>query len=306
MKTIVASILICAGMLLSACGGTVASGAASASSHAREAGEPRNNRNSPGSVARLLRSIAERAESHDPAQGASHGPLTFRDTEYYTSIIAVKPSLAYVYFTTVRRDVTVTRSSAARIKVTTVQPPRFASSADRVHWQAAGSPPLPVAGPEGHVIALGPGEFTFMPQGASLTYADVRSFPGSPRAVRGDVMAHLRAYAGSHPPAELVLRQFGFLLAAAPLAKGARAATWRALASIGGLHMCRPGTDLLGREGQGICAETGQDSTKILVNSETATVLEVEERILKPSRLYPGLTAGTLIESDAFTMGSAS
>ena len=151
------------------------------------------------------------------------------------------------------------------------------------------------------MIVFGPGQFTFLPQGTNLTFVDARALPSAPPVFRAQVLSHLRAYAGTHPSPALLLKQLGFLLATAPLTPGAKAAAWTVLSSLGGLHRCGTGTDLTGRRGQSICANSRQYGTELLIDPQTASVLSVEERLAKPSPAYPGLPTQTLIQSDTFT-----
>jgi hypothetical protein len=287
VKAIAACVLACATLLVSACGHMAAT--------------PRETHASPGSAAALVKSMASTAASQGGPRAEAGSPVRFTDTEYYTSVVHAGSPLGYVYFSTMIRDVEVAPSSAARVRVTTAGPPRFASPADRARWQAAGKPPISGPGPATGMIVFPPGQYTFMPQGANLTFAQARSLPASASPLGEQVMSRLRAYAGPRPPVELVVKDFAFLLATAPLTSGSRAAAWTAMASLQGLHRCGTGTDLAGRHGQGICATSSQYRIRVLVSAATASVLSVQERITRPSRLYPGLPAHTLIQSDTFT-----
>jgi hypothetical protein len=131
-----------------------------------------------------------------------------------------------------------------------------------------------------------------------LTYQQAASLPAFPDGIAAAIRDHLKA--GANPPATLVLRQLGYLLAVAPLTDATRTAAWNMLAGLPGLHLCGNGNDLSGRRGQGICVDTKADETEILVDPAVGSVLAVEERIREQSVMYPAVAAGSLIGSDTF------
>jgi hypothetical protein len=97
-----------------------------------------------------------------------------------------------------------------------------------------------------------------------------------------------------------MLRQYGFLLATAPLSDRARAALVRAMARLPGVHLCRGGRDLLDRPGVGVCLDDEYDSIRVLFDARTGVVLSVDQRVSQPSVIFPGLHAGALVQADTF------
>ena len=251
-----------------------------------------------GIVAVLATGCASRAP-HTP-----RGTVRFRDIEYYALVSDAGSAAAFTAFATDTRDVRVQPSSAARVDTVRATTPRLVTAAERDRWRAAGQPALPKGAAAGRVLSMPAGTFTFMPQGRVLTYQQATSFPEAPSAVLAEIVAHLKPYAGVDPPAPLVARQLGFVLATAPLGHAARTAMWTALLSIRGLHPCGTGTDLAGRAGQWVCVSSRQDEARVLVDVAQHGVLAVADRLLAPSQLYPGVADGSLIGEDTFMLES--
>lgn len=249
---------------------------------------------------RSAQAFAESMAGRVARQGASGrpvAPMRFRTFEYSSVIANVGTPDSFTAFVLVSRTITIQPSSAASIDTFADGPRTFTTPMDRARWKAAGSPPLTAAPRGGRVLSLPTGQFSFIPQGSTLTYQQARTLPGTPQGVFGQIMSHLRAYAGPHPPTTLVLRQLGYLIAAAPLNTAARAAAWRVVAMLPGLRLCGNGSDLAGRRGRGLCADFSGEETKILVDPRTGSVLAVEEWLLRPSRMYPMVPSGRMISS---------
>jgi hypothetical protein len=236
--------------------------------------------------------------------GLAGASVRFRDIEYYAMVSDPGTAHAFTVFATATREVTVQPSSAARVDTTGVSGPRFTAPPERARWRAAGNPPLPPVPARGNVLSMPRGTFSFIPQGTTLTYQEARSLPASPGAVSAVIRAHLRAYAGLDPPATLVVKQLGFLLATAPLSRATRSAAWTALASVPGLRRCGSGKDLAGRPGHWLCVSAGGEEAKVLIGGRAGSVLAVADRLLQPSAFYPGVPDGSIIEADTFIPGS--
>jgi hypothetical protein len=114
------------------------------------------------------------------------------------------------------------------------------------------------------------------------------------------LLKHLRAFVSPHPPANMVLEQLGYLIAAAPLTTAARRAAWRSLAALPGLYLCGSGVDLAHRRGTGLCEDSSGDETEILVSTRTGSVLAIEDRLLRRDRMYPMVPTGSTISSTTF------
>jgi hypothetical protein len=229
-------------------------------------------------------------------------PVRYRTIEYSADITNAGLPGAYTAFVHIKRIITIQPSSAAAIDTFPDGPPVWTTSADRARWKAAGSPSLAPAPSGGQVLPLPAGQFSFIPQGSTLTYRQARLLPGSPEALRAQLLRHLRVFTGPHPQANLILRQLGYLIATAPLTTAARATAWRVLATVPGLHLCGGGTDLAHRHGQGLCADSSGEETEILVDTGTGSVLAVEDRLLQPDRMYPMVPDQTLISSTTFLL----
>lgn len=301
MKAVTAVVITVAGLVLAGC----ASGALG-----QAAPQPANQVHgvasaypATGSAQGLADSIAR----HVMAGGNSRMPagpwLKFRDTEYNAFVSNPGAENSFTAFATAIRQIQVRPSSAAIVSTISAGAPVFPAASERIRWRAAGRPQLPQAPVKGQVLRLSAETFSFTPQGASLTYQQMRSMPTSAGAIYREILTHLGPYGGTHPPATIVATQFGFLLASAPLAKASRAAAWMALGSIPGLRLCGSGTDLTGRHGEWMCVTAQGHETELLVSPPANALLTVIDRVTQPSPLYPGVPAGSVVESDAFNAG---
>jgi hypothetical protein len=220
---------------------------------------------------------------------------------HYTIVQNAGSEDSFTLFATSITYAVVSPDSSAVVEARDLGPARFASSSDAHRWKVSGRPPLPDRHTTTGYQSFSAGEFSFTPQGTPLTYGQAQTMPAQPQDVMATIRRHLLPYSGPRVPAELILKQLGFLLAAAPLSRQARKATWLALASLPGARLCGTSTDLLGRRGEGICASVPTEEIEVLVDPFTAQVLAVVQRVLQPTPLFPGIPVGTVVESDTFT-----
>jgi hypothetical protein len=247
----------------------------------------------------LVGSIAGRAGSAGGARGLPGAPVRYRETGYGPAVYDPGGPNAFAVFATSTREITVQPSSAATVRVVKAGRPKFTTRTDQAHWRAAGSPALDSGPAAGQVTAIPAGQFSFVPQVNVLTYQQASSLPATPDGVYAAVLAHSKS-AATDPPATLLLRQFAFLLAVAPLPRASRPAAWNALLKLRGLHLCGHGTDLAGRRGDGLCVDDSGYETEMLVDPGAGSVLAVLRRITRPSVMYPHVPAGSLVEVDTF------
>jgi hypothetical protein len=235
-----------------------------------------------------------------PATFGSPGVVRFEDVSSYTLVQNAGASDSFTLFATSITYNLVSPDSSAVAETRNLGPARFASQADAYRWEIAGRPPLPDRRTTTSYQVARAGEFSFLPQGTTFTYEQATKMPAQPAAVISVVRAHLRPYAGPHPPSELVLKQLGFLLATAPLSPEARKGVWMTLAALPGARLCGAATDILGRHGEGICASVPAEEIEVLVKPSTAQVLAVVQRLQQPTPLFPDMPAGTVVGSDTF------
>lgn len=251
------------------------------------------------SAEKLAESMAGRTAL--PAiSGASGAPIRYRTVEYTADVSNAGLPGSYTSFVLIVRRMTVEPSSAASIDVFPDGPATFATPEDRERWKAAGRPSLAPAPRGGQVLSLRAGQFSFIPQGTTLTYRQARSLPLTPQAFLAQLLKHLRAVVSPHPPTNMVLEQLGYLIAAAPLTMAARRAAWRAVATLPGLYLCGSGVDLAHRRGTGLCEDSSGDETEILISTRTGSVLAVEDRLLHRDHMYPMVPTGSMISSTTF------
>lgn len=278
----------------------VIAGCGSAAAHARQpAAATALNPQSAGQFADSIATNATRTGA-GRTTGTAGVPVRYRTIEYSAEIFNAGLPGSFTAFVRVSRTKTIQPSSAASIDTFADGAPGFTSAADRARWQAAGSPSLAPAPPGGQVMSVPAGQFSFIPQGSTLTYQQARALPGSSQGFSARLLSHLRAFTGPHPLPNLVFTQLAYLIAAAPMTPAARAAAWLMVATLPGLHLCGNGTDLAGRPGQGLCTASGGEETEVLVSPSTGSVLAVEDRLLQPSRMYPMVPVGSIISSATF------
>jgi hypothetical protein len=251
----------------------------------------------PSPAQHLAESLAEQATATVTPSSGPETPVRYRTVDYSAAVVNAGTPGGFTAFVTVKRTITVQPSSAATITTADDGTLTFTTPADRANWTAAGHPALT---PADGTWSTPPGQFSFTPQGSTLTYQQAITLPTQPAALTTQLLGHLRPYAGAQPPAMLILRQLGYLIATAPLTSPTRAAAWRAIALLPGLHLCGPGTDLAARHGQTLCADAGGEQTRILIDPATGAVLAVEQHLLQPSPLYPTVPGDTLTESATF------
>jgi hypothetical protein len=268
--------------------------AAFAACGSRAAAQPSD----PGSAPTFAASIADQVAAAGGRGDVPGTPVRYRTIEYSAAVGNVGIPAAFTAFVTVSRTITVQASSAASITTTDNGVLTFTTTSDRDRWIAAGRPALePVSG---QTVLVPPGQFSFIPQGSTLTYQQAAALPETADALSAQALSHLGPYAGPAPPATLVLRLLGYLIAVAPLTAATRSAAWRVVALLPGLRLCGSGTDLSGRRGFGLCVDAEGEETEVLVGTPAGSVLAVEERLLRQSTAYPTVPAGSLIASTTF------
>jgi hypothetical protein len=249
-----------------------------------------------GAPQRALSALATRLAAA-PAVPSDQA-IGYRDIEHRVIIYNPGSKYSFALFGTVVYTVHVQRSSAATISERVLGRPAFTSSASRALWRAAGSPELP-GGTGSGFLSLGRDRFGFNPQGRTLTYSDVEHMPTTAAGVMHSIRRILRPF-DSAPPATLLIKQFGYLLANAPLSPGTRAAILRATAALPGVRLCGIARDSVGRVGQQVCAYDPQVVMAVLIDPRSGAVLSVVEYLRRRSTLYPGMSPGTVITSDTF------
>lgn len=239
-----------------------------------------------------------------PPQFSNEDPVRFGDVQYGLIITNAGSPNAFSAEQTVERELTVMPDSAARIREWVLTSPRFLSKPDRLRWQASGRQPY--ASPADHAGAssrseLPAGAFSFTPQGKKVTFAGVRHLPTSPGALIRGLTQLFSTHDHQTPPAAFILRQYGFLLATAPLTRGARQAILRAVGSLPGIHMCNALFPAHRPSGDAFCVNGDPAGTEILLDPQSGVALVVCERLDDLTPLYPHMAVGTLVDSDTFS-----
>lgn len=252
----------------------------------------------PGSAVGAARAIAARWAAA-PALAFS-APIEIRSIDFTATVFNPGSPDGFTAFITTRRTTLVTSASAARIEASNGARPQFATPADHALWKAAGRPALGQAPAAGQTQIIPTGNYSFIPQGSTLTYRQATAMATEPHQLAASILDHLRPYSGAHPPASLEFKQLAYLIATAPLADAARAAAWRAVASLPGLRTCRTQSGQPGPRAITLCIDSADDETLVSVGLDTGAILTIADRLLRRSPVYPHVRAGTIIESSSF------
>jgi hypothetical protein len=239
-----------------------------------------------------------------PPRFSDGEPIRFNDVEYELLIANAGFRDAFTLDRTVIEQLTVMPDSSARMRIRVMKAPRFVSKVDRLHWEAAGGRPYASSADRVGALSrstLSVGGFSFAPQGKRVTFAGVRHLPASTRALSRELMQRLVPRGDSAPPA-LSLRQYGFLLAIAPLTRAARQGLLAAIGSLPGVHMCGGAFRTHSPHGVAFCVNGAPTSTEILLDPQTGVATVVRERLDHLTPLYPNMTVGSLVDSNTFTL----
>ena len=289
-----------AGMVASGCGSGTATGTGSRSAanpHLRGVGQRQV---TPGSAASVARRIATRWAAAGASAHPRTTPIEYRTIDYTATVFSPGAPTGFTAFITTRRTTLVTPASAATIYVDNGARPRFATPTDQALWQAVGRPSLGQAATTGRTQIIPVGQFSFLPQGSTLTYRQAAALPATSARLAAVILDHLRPYAGTHPPASLVLKQLAYLIATAPVTDRGRSAAWQAVASLPGLRTCQTRSGRAHPRAINLCIASADDQTLVSVDLDTGAILAIADRLLRPTPLYPHVRAGTIVGSSMF------
>lgn len=250
-------------------------------------------------VGRLLESIASGVR---PSRSSALAPVRFRDEQRYLLIANAGSSNAFALTETVIRAAIVMPDSAAMMRARLASPPTFVSQSDWRNWRAAGSPRLPAMARGSYRWNLPVGAFSFTPHGTPVTFEVARRLPANPSALEHELRRLLRKPRGPMPSAAMLLRQYGFLLAAAPLSGAVRKALIRAIAAVPGIHSCDSRFAGDRRRDDAFCVNGSPTSTEVLLNRTSGVALAVRERLHNLTPLYPNRPIGAVVDSDTFSL----
>lgn len=254
---------------------------------------------SPGTAIRLLESIASRLQIPGSSKVA---PVSFRDRQRFLLVANAGSVHAFALSETIVRAADVMPNSAAVMRARVLTQPTFVSQSDRRNWRAAGSPPRPKPARTTYRWKLPAGAFTFTPHGTPVTYQVARRLPARPSALKDELRRLLHEPAGVMPPAAMLLRQYGFILAAAPLSGAVRKALIRAIATLPGVYACASRFPDARRRGDAFCVNGWPTSTEVLLSPTSGVALVVRERLHNLTPLYPNRPVGAVVDSDTFSL----
>jgi hypothetical protein len=154
--------------------------------------------------------------------------------------------------------------------------------------------------PAGANIPLKAGSFSFLPFPPKLSFRQAVALEPSPDRITSLVMGDPRP-SGVRAQTFYLAMQLATLLAIAPVSAPVRHTAWKALVSLAGIHGCAGGRDTADRSGRWMCISTPPNGLMILTSTGEQKVLCVEELLMAPSLRYPGVPAGSVIESNTYS-----
>jgi hypothetical protein len=231
--------------------------------------------------------------------------IRFGVLEYQLIVMNVGSPGSFVTDQTLAQDVTVMPDSSAIRRERVLASPTFVARIDRLHWEAAGRPPY--ANPEDHKgassrLTIPAGGWSFTPHGTSVTVKRARELPKSSRALSREIRRLFGASSSAAAPAALILNQYGFLLASAPLTRATRRAALGAIAALPAVHLCDALFPGHGAHDLAVCVNGNPISSEILLDSDTGVAQVVCERLDNRTPLYPHMPVGSLVASDTFSL----
>jgi hypothetical protein len=288
------------GLLASGCGPGAATGAGPTSAANPHLPGVGLRHPTPGSASGVARTIAARWAAAGASADMRTTRIEYQTIDYTATVFSPGTPEGFTAFITTRRTTLVTPASAATIYADNGARPRFATPTDQALWQAAGRPSLGQAATTGQTQTIPVGQFSFLPQGSTLTYRQAAALPAEPTRLAAVILDHLRPYAGTHPPASLVLKQLAYLIATAPLTDQGRSAAWQAVASLPGLRTCQTRSGRARDRAINLCIASAYDQTLVSVDIDTGAILAIADRLLRPTSLYPHVRVGTIVGSSTF------
>lgn len=216
-----------------------------------------------------------------------HAPMVGND-ETPESVVA---------FEKTRYDARIAPNSSGTLTSRPIGTPYFNSATDERHWRTLQRPVSALNGKPSRLI-FAPGQWGFLPSaGPPLTYSDVMRLGSNPSRVTAVIRSHIGA-----PPAQLsaaLLRAYGFLLADAPLRSSTRKAGVFALKHLPGVANCGAAQTAAGESATLYCTVYGYEQTGVMLSRDNQ-VLQVQERLVRRTPVFPRVKPGTVFEWDLF------
>jgi hypothetical protein len=239
------------------------------------------------------------AQTTPETSGRPIGPAKYTDIGLYATVVNAGSSGGYTIFEDRSVAATVLPDSSARIVITHISPPGFENAHERLRWIEAGLPQFPSALPTDTDMSIKAGSFSFLPFPPMLSFRQAMALGPSPGRITSVVLGDPPSPLGRAQAFYLTM-QLATLLAIAPVSVPVRHAAWKALVSIPGIHGCTGGRDSADRSGRWMCISTPPDELRILTSATKQQVLCIEELLTAPSLRYPGVPAGSVIESNTY------
>jgi hypothetical protein len=221
--------------------------------------------------------------------------------EYYTDVYAPQSRYAITTFGWSLRTVIARADEAAAITRHNVSGTIFPSKAMRARWVAANMPQLATSSRETEHIRVPAAVFSFLPVGTPLTYQQVLRLPDTPQGVAQTLIAHLPPDARD---SVLVLKDYAFLLGAAPISETVRRALVKAIYALRGVQRCDGGRQSHApSEGDStaVCAISSGFGIRLTFNANGRGAVDIVMSLASASHYYPGMSAGAVVERCDFS-----
>lgn len=235
-----------------------------------------------------------------PPRFSDSRPVNVRDEQFHLIIVNAGTSDAVTLDETVVIRAEVLPDSSARVREDVVKAPTFSSRIDRLRWKAGGGRSLPDMALSPHEWVVASGRFSFTPHGSPITFRTARDLPTNQPLLIQALTRSLTGTQAEAPAPALRLRQYGFLLATAPLTHAVRSGLLASVAKMHGLRICTGSLANHAARTEAFCIHGHPTSTEILLDPQRGVVCEIRERLTGPTPLFPRLKTGALVDSDSF------
>jgi hypothetical protein len=236
---------------------------------------------SPAAAAVLHR--AARAAAKQPATAPpAPGQFVYTKSEGLNENTAVGDHKVINFFQTQTREIWIGPDGSGRLRESD-GPPRFATSADRAAWVAAGKPDLTGDRTSDNTFGAG-----------GLYYLDLSNVPTDPAQLKQ--LIDNRTIEGGPPGDAETFTIIGDLLRETYASPALRSALYTVAAELPGVQPLGTVHDQLGRSGTAVAYVSNGLSHELIFDPQTSALLAEQTTVVHPSQVKPSVPAGTVVD----------
>jgi hypothetical protein len=244
---------------------------------------PAGESGSPSLAAAAVLHRAARIAARQPATAPpGPGQFVYTKSESLYENGAVVDHKEINFFQTQTREIWIGPDGSGRLRESD-GPPRFATSADRAAWIAAGKPDL--TGNPSSDDTFGAG---------GLYYLDLSNVPTDPSQLK-QLIDNRTIEGGPSGDAE-TFTIIGDLLRETYASPALRSALYTVAAELPGVQLLGTVQDQLGRSGTGVAYVSRGFSHELIFDPQTSALLAEQTTVADPSQVKPPAPAGTVVD----------